>query len=104
MEQWTAQLEHVDKVRMAIVKSPSRSVRRYSTASVQRVLHRDLNFHSYKIAIVQELSDCDMTNCIVSSEQLIEVLNDDGVTNKIIATGHLKIHKSSISVLSTVED
>ena len=56
-----------------------------------------------------------------SSEQLLEMLNDDGVintilmtmkhistcqvmwTNKIIATGHLKIHKISISVLSTAK-
>jgi len=113
---------------MAIVKSPRRSVRRHSTAigtsdhSVWRILHKNINFHPYKIAIVQELNYCDMANRQISSEQLLEMLNDDGVistlhmtdeahfhlsgyvNNKIIATGHLQIHKSSISVLSTAKD
>jgi len=45
--------ENVDNLRMAIVKSPRRSVRRHSAAiglsnrSVQRILHKDLNFHPY---------------------------------------------------------
>jgi len=62
-----------------------------------------------------------MANQRIYSEQLLEMLNDDCVintvlmtthistwqvmwTNKIIATGHLKIHKNSISVLSTAKD
>jgi len=46
--------ENVDKVRMAIVNSPRRSVRRHSAAiglsdrSVWRILHKDLNFHHTK--------------------------------------------------------
>ena len=42
--------ENVEKVRMVIVKSPRRSVRRHSAAiglsvrSVRRILHKDLNF------------------------------------------------------------
>ena len=120
--------ENVDKVRMVIVKSPRCSVRRHSAAiglsdrSMRRILHKDFNFHPYKIAIVQELNDRNMANSRISSEQLLEMLNDDGVIStllmideahfhlsgyvnkKIIATGHLKIHKSSISVLSTVKD
>jgi len=85
-------------------------------------MHKDLNFHPYKIVIVQELNDRDMANRRISSEQFLEMLNDDCVintvlmideahfhlsryiNNKIIATGHLKIHKSSISVLSTAKD
>ena len=45
---------NVDKLRMAIVKSPRRSVRRHSAAiglsdrSVRRILHKDLNFHPTK--------------------------------------------------------
>ena len=103
-------------------------MRRHSAAlglsdrSVHRILHKDLNFHPYKTATVQELNDHDMANRRISSEQLLEMLNDDGVIStllmtdeahfhlsgyinkKIIATGHLKIHNSSISVLSTVKD
>jgi len=62
-----------------------------------------------------------VANRRISSEQLLEMLNDDGVfstvlmtdeahfhmsgyVNKVIATGHLKIHKSSVSVLSTAKD
>ena len=120
--------ENGNKVRMATVKSPKRSVRRHSAAiglsdrCVRRILHKDLNFHPYKTVIVQELSDRDMANGRISSEQLLEVLNDDGVINTFlmtdeahfhlsgyvnkqnIATGHLKIHKTSISVLSTAKD
>jgi hypothetical protein len=63
-----------------------------------------------------------MANRRISSEQLTEMLIDDGVINTVlmtdeagfhlsgyvnkqgIATGHLKIHKSSISDLSTAKD
>jgi len=74
--------ESVDKVRMAIVKSPRRSVRRHSAPiglsdrSVRRILHKDFNFHPYKFAIAQELSDHDMANRRISFEQLLEMLND----------------------------
>ena len=77
---------------MAIAKSPRRSVRRHSTAiglsdrSVRRILHKDLNFHPYKIVIVQELSDCNMANRSISSEQLLEMLNDDGVISTVLMT------------------
>ena len=79
--------ENVDKVRMAIVKSPRRSARKHSAAtglsdhSVRRILNKDLNFHLYKIVIFQELSDRDMDNRRISSEQLLEMLNEDGVIN-----------------------
>ena len=74
--------ENVDKVRMAIVKSPRRS----ADCSVRTILHKDLNFHPYKIAIVQELSDHDMADRRISFEQLLEMLNDDGVINTVLMT------------------
>jgi len=92
--------ENVDRVRMAIVKSPRRSVRRHSAAiglpdpSVRRILHKDLNFQPYKIAIVQKLSDCDMANCRISSEQLLEMLNDDGVFSTVLMTDEARFHLS----------
>jgi len=75
---------------MAMVKSPRCSVRRLCAAiglydrSVRRILHKDLNFHPYKIAFVQELSDYDMANRMISSEQLLEMLNVDGVMNTVL--------------------
>jgi len=92
--------EHVDKVRVAIVKSPRRSVRRHSTAiglsdhSMWRILHKDLHFHLYKIAVVQELNDRDMANHRISSEQLLEVLNDDGVISTLPMTDEAHFHLS----------
>ena len=74
------------------MKSARLSVRRHSTAiglsdrSVRRILHKDLNFHLYKTAIVQELSDLDMANHRISSEQLLEMLNDNGVNNTVLIT------------------
>ena len=110
------------------MKSPRRSVRRHSAAiglsdhSMWRILHKDLNFYEYKVAIVQELSDRDMANRRISSEQLLEMLNDDGVFSTVLMTDEAHFHLSGyvnkqsychwapensqefFSVLSTVKD
>jgi len=92
--------ENVDKVRMAIVTSARHSVRRncaaigLSDGSVRGILHKDLNFHPYKIAIVQELSDRDMANHRISSEQLLEMMNDDGVINTVLMIDEAHFHLS----------
>jgi len=91
--------ENVDKVRMAIVTSARRSVRRHSAAiglsdgSARRILHKDLNFHPYKTAIFQELSNCDMANRRISSERLLEIMNDDGVINTVLRRDELWLGK-----------
>jgi len=90
--------ENVDKLRMVTVKSPRRSVRRHFAAiglsdrSVRRILHKDLNFHSYRIAIVQELNDRDVANRWISSEQLLEMPNDDGVISTLLMTDETHFH------------
>ena len=87
-------------IRIAIVKSPRRSVRRHSAAiglsdrSVRRILHKDLNFHPVKIATVQELSDHNMANRRISSEQLLKMLNGDGVINTVLMTDEAHFHLS----------
>ena len=92
--------QNVDNVRMAIVKSPRHSVRRHSTAtglsdrSVWRILHKDLNFHPYKTVIVQELNNRDMANRRISSEQLLEMLNDDSVINTLLMIDEAHFHLS----------
>jgi len=92
--------ENVDKVRMVIVKSARRSVRRHSAAiglsdrSVRRILPKDLNFHLYKIAIVEELSVRDMADRRIYSEQLLEMLNDDSVINTVLMTDEAHFHLS----------
>ena len=82
------------------MKSPRRSVRKHSAAiglsdcNVWRILHKDLNFHPYKIVIVQELIDRDMVNRWISSEQLLEMLNDDGVIKTLLMTDEAHFHLS----------
>ena len=62
--------------------------------SLRRILHKDLNFHQYKIAIVQESSDRDMANRRISSEQLLEMLNGDGVINTFLMTDEAHFYSS----------
>jgi len=53
--------ENVEAVRNAVEQSPRRSAVHYAQAlrlsdtTVQRILHQDLNFHPYKLMLVQEL-------------------------------------------------
>ena len=61
---------------------------------MRRILHKDLNFHPYKTAIVQELNDRDMANRRISSEQLVEMMNDDGVINTLLMTDEAHFHLS----------
>jgi len=57
--------ENIDAVRASILRSPRRSARKHASTfdladrSVRRILHDDLHFHPYKMAIVQELSERD---------------------------------------------
>ena len=91
---------NIGTLRMAIVKIPRLSVRRHSAAirlsdrSLRRILHKDLNFHPYKIAIFQELTDRHMANRRISSEQLLEMLNDDGVISTVLMTDEAYFHLS----------
>jgi hypothetical protein len=61
---------------------------------VRRILHKDLHFHPHKIATVQELSDCDMAKRRISSEQLLEMLNVDGVSTTFLMTDEAHFHLS----------
>ena len=54
--------ENVEAVRNAVDQSPRRSAVRHAQAlrlsdtTVRRILHQDLNFHPFKLLIVQELN------------------------------------------------
>ena len=47
--------------------------------SVCRILHQDLHFHPYKMAVVQELTEQDWINRVEACQHLIERLPDDTV-------------------------
>ena len=45
-----------------------------SHSSVWRILHSDLNFHPYKMVVVQQLSDLDKENGTIFSENFLNIL------------------------------
>jgi hypothetical protein len=75
-------LQNIEAVRQSFVWSPRCSTRRYSVAlgtsdrSSSRILQKNLNFHPYKITVVQELSDRDVENLSKVAEHLIGILSD----------------------------
>jgi hypothetical protein len=61
---------------------------------VQRILHKDLNFHPSKTVTVQELNGRNMANRRNSSKQLLETLNDDDAINAILMTDEVHFRLS----------
>ncbi|KAG5326261.1 MOS1T transposase, partial [Pseudoatta argentina] len=57
--------EAVERVRQSILRSPRRSARKHAVplgildTTVRRILHKELQFHPYKLAVVQQLSERD---------------------------------------------
>jgi hypothetical protein len=56
-----------------------------------RILHKDLNFHPYKMVVVQELRNHDMANRSIVAECLIRILYDD---INILMTDEAHLHLS----------
>ena len=61
-------LENIEWVRLAFVRNPLRSASRNAIAlrmsdhTVRRILHEDLNFHPYKMVVVQAINYQDTVN------------------------------------------
>jgi hypothetical protein len=58
---------------------------------MRRILHKVLNFHPYKMVVVQELSNCDIANHSMVAEHLIEILSNDVI---ILMTDEAHFHLS----------
>lgn len=77
--------ENVERVRQAVLTSPHRPARRQAAAlrmsdrSVRRILHEELHFHPYKIAIVQQLKPHDHANRQSFSEIMIDLMDDETI-------------------------
>lgn len=77
--------ENVEAVRQSILESPRRSARKHSAAlgisdrSLRRILHSDLHFHPYKLAVVQELSARDFVTRQNACEAILENLPQDAL-------------------------
>ena len=68
-----------------MLRSPRRSARKHASAlglsdrSVRKILHQDLHFHPYKMAIVQELYERDFNSQRNAREVLLEVIPEDAI-------------------------
>ena len=77
--------ENIEAVRASMLRSPRRSARKHASAlgltdrSVSRILHEDLHFHPYKMAIVQELYERDFNSWRNACEVLLEVVPEDAI-------------------------
>ena len=79
--------ENIDRVRVAALQSPNRSVRlrasnlNLSQTTVRRTLKEDLKFHPYKLVITQQLLEGDYDQRKLFCEQMQSVFNDnDNIT------------------------
>jgi len=76
--------ENVESVR-SVIESPRRSTRRrasvlgLSRRSLQGILHDELNFHPYKIMIVQKLLPSDFVQRRLFCERMLEIIASDDV-------------------------
>ena len=68
--------ENVERVRQALLRSPSRSARRHSSElglssrSLRRILHLDLHFHPYKLVVVQQLKPGDYAQRVTFAHEM----------------------------------
>lgn len=75
--------ENIDRVRTAVLRSPTRSARRQaislgiSNRSVRRILHNDLNHHPYKIQLVHAMNNADHVSRLAFCNQLLAMMNDN---------------------------
>jgi len=88
--------EKVERVREAVVRSPTRSARRravelgMSEWTVRRILDKDLGFHSYKVMIVQTLNEGDYQQRLAFAEQMLEIIEEH--EDAIIMSDEARFH------------
>jgi transposase len=92
-------LENITAVRTALIRSPKRSARRHalslnlSNRSVRRIVHQDLNFHPYKVQVVQELKPHDLlTRKIFCQEMLTQMDHDEDFIHNLWMSDEARFH------------
>ena len=90
-------LENFESVRKSVIESPRRFTRRrasilgLSRRSLQRILHGELNFHPYKIMIVQKLLPSDFVQRRLFCERMLEIIaSEDVMLMRRISIGWLR--------------
>jgi hypothetical protein len=92
--------ENIERVRQAFVRSPRRSASRKAIAlrmsdhTVRRILHEDLNFHPYKMVMVQVINDQDTVHQKTVCEVLLNALYDDDL-NHVLMMDEANFHLCS---------
>ncbi|XP_069594588.1 bromodomain-containing protein 7 isoform X2 [Ranitomeya imitator] len=77
--------QNIERVRAAVLQSPKRSARKQSFAlgisrrSLHRILHDELNFHPYKMCVVQHLSAWDYLTRWTSCEDMLATIPRDAI-------------------------
>lgn len=91
--------ENVERVRQAVVRSPTSSARRQALAlnitrrSLGRILHDDLRFHPYKIQIVHKILPQDFATRIEFCRTFLDLLNPY-IANHLIMCDEAHFHLS----------
>jgi hypothetical protein len=89
--------KNVERVRQAVLRSPRRSANKHTLAlrmsdhTVCRIFHKGLNFHTYKMVMVQALSDQDMINRKTVCEDLSNAVRNDNI-NHVLMTDESNFH------------
>jgi len=87
--------ENIEQVHQDFVRSPQRLASRNTIAlrmsdrTVCRVLHEDLNFHPYKMVMVQAINDQDTVNRKTLCEVLFNALDN---LNHVLMTDEANFH------------
>lgn len=77
--------QNIERVRAAVLQSPKRSARKQALAlgisrrSLHRILHSELNFHPYKMCVVQQLSARDYLTRRTSCEDMLATIPRDAI-------------------------
>ena len=91
----TARTPENESVRRSVIESPRRSTRRrasilgLSCLSLQLILHGELNFHPYKIMIVQKLLPSDFVQRRLFYERMLEIIASE---DEILMIGEEHFH------------
>jgi len=70
-------------LRNAVEQSPRRTAVRHAQAlrlsdtTVRRILHQDLNFHPYKLMLVQEFNQQDFSRRTTFAEIMLQMFEED---------------------------
>jgi len=89
--------ENIERVRQAFVRSPRQSASRNAIAlrmsdrTVRRILNEDLNFHPYKMVMVQAINYQDIVNRKTLCEVLLNALDNDNL-NTVLMTNEANFH------------